>query len=136
MYQSPLSSWSFSRSYLQMLLVGFMFTVVVVHFSIIVVQEKNRNAAISMHEACIAHDMRVKIINSTVISSSLDAMDKTEIWLAGSTVKVCQLANSILSRVGYVNGSLYAILTPTILPLNIFEVPCCSCVNSLVHSLR
>ena len=112
MYQFPLSSWNFSRSYLQMLILGFMFTVVVVHFSIIAVQEKNRNAAISIHEARIAHGMRVKIINSTVISSSLDAMDKTEIWLAGSTVKVCQLANGHLSRVGYVNGSLYAILTP------------------------
>ena len=88
-----------------------MFTIVVVHFSIIEVQEKKRNAAISVHEARIAYSKRVKIINSTVISSSLDAMDKAEIWLAGSTVKVCQLENGQLSRVAYVNDSLYAILT-------------------------
>ena len=100
-----------------------MFTIVVVHFSIIEIQEKERNTAISVHEARIAYSKRVKIMNSTVVTSSLDAMDKAEIWLAGSTVKVCQLENGQLSRVAYVNGSLDAILT--LEPLgSLDDLPC------------
>ena len=50
-------------------------------------------------------------------------MDEAEIWLAGTTVKVCQLANGHLSRVGFVNGSLYAILTLEPL-VSLDDLPC------------
>ena len=43
-----------------MLLLGIMLTILVVNFSIIEVQEKMRNTAISLHKACIVHGTRVK----------------------------------------------------------------------------
>ena len=106
MYCLPHSSWNFSRSRLQMLLLGFMLTILAIQFSIIAVQEMKCNTAICLHKACIAYRMRVKISIANVIPSSFDAMDTTIIWLASSTVKVCQNANGHPSRVVCGNGLL------------------------------